>query len=91
VVIFPPDPSRWLTDTFGWITDRPVTAAAVLIVVVIARAGLDAWRHGRHAARARLVTIEGHRRSDFAWVRPAEHGTGRRYSQTLPFCQGQWV
>ncbi|GLL04672.1 hypothetical protein GCM10017581_064190 [Dactylosporangium matsuzakiense] len=59
--VTPPAPvAAWLIDAAHWAAGRPwllAVAAAVLVGWVACRTLLDGWRHTRHAADARLITI----------------------------------
>ncbi len=52
--------ARWVLDAAGWVAQRPwllAVAASMLVAFVAGRNLLQLWRHRRHAAGARLVTI----------------------------------
>ncbi|GAA3292638.1 ATP-binding protein [Dactylosporangium vinaceum] len=59
--VSPPSPvAAWLIDAVHWAAGRPwllAVAATLLVVWVAGRNLLDGWRHGYHAADARLITI----------------------------------
>ncbi|SBT65659.1 AAA-like domain-containing protein [Micromonospora sediminicola] len=60
IVVPPTGATRWLLEATAWVGQRPwllAVAAGLLVAHVAGRNLVAAWRHRRHSAGARLVTI----------------------------------